>query len=222
MFISTISKWLIAGHLLDQHFPPYTIYAGLSFHRVTGVHINNMAVVNSRQFGINAYSCQGELIIKDSHFHGNGDPVFSGGNARFLYEDCSDTVNTLEIKSSSFSEGRTSLGDSTAAGIMITALCSELKVTFEAIAATNNSGGNIMLRMNYLRFQKWSVVVHFGVQGPVNVSKKGYNFVTHRKHCQPDNLARNCINKSDNVSRRSTTIRNAATIRRRRCFPSAK
>ena len=152
-------------------------YAGLSFHRVTGVHINNMAVVNSRQFGINAYSCQGELIIKDSHFHGNGDPFFSGGNARFLYEDCSDTINTLEIKSSSFTEGRTSLGDSTAAGIMITALCSELKVTFEAIAATNNSGGNILIRMNYITFQKWSVVVHESLIANGSGSTLGSGFI---------------------------------------------
>ena len=152
-------------------------YAGLSFHRVTGVHINNMAVVNSRQFGINAYSCQGELIIKDSHFHGNGDHVFYGGNARFLYEDCSDKINTLEIKSSNFSEGRTSLGDSTATGIMITALCSELKVTFEAIAANNNSGGNIMIRMNYITFQKWSVAVHESLIANGSGSTLGSGFV---------------------------------------------
>ena len=127
----------------------HLLYSALTFQRVTNIRISNVQVLRSNGFGLNIYSCFGDIMVEESSFQYNKGSTYLGGNARFLYRKCPTSIlNTLVIDSSNFTDGKSHndfMNTSKASGIVVASYCpnNSLMIKLEHIRAENNLGGNI-------------------------------------------------------------------------------
>ena len=125
------------------------LHGALVLNSITSLTISDIMVRNSRGYGLHARKLQGYSFITDSTFLLNkGTSEYHGGNAYFVYENCtSNEKASLNIESSQFLNGynHPKLG-SFASGIAFQVTCANVSIHLSNVTTQRNvarDGGNL-------------------------------------------------------------------------------
>ena len=125
------------------------LHGALVLSSITSLTISDIMVRNSRGYGLHARKLQGYSFITDSTFLLNkGTSEYHGGNAYFVYENCTSNEKAwLNIESSQFLNGynHPKLG-SFASGIVFKVTCANVSIHLSNVTTRRNvarDGGNL-------------------------------------------------------------------------------
>ena len=116
-------------------------HATLAFDNVENVTISGVTVRNSSGYGLYSLCAMGFVQVNNSEFSYNGGTKYDGGNAGFVYENCSETPSLLSIKFSRFLYGYSVYNHSLATGLSMFLWTNGVNVEIDNITAVGNSGG---------------------------------------------------------------------------------
>ena len=123
----------------------------LGFHNIQNATLSNTIVERGTGYGLYALCAMGLVEVEYSEFSSNmGKAEIEGGNAGFLYENCTDTPSMLSIEDSQFLNGSSQSKNSLATGLFLFIWTSGVNVEIDNITAIGNSGGENSVGGNML------------------------------------------------------------------------
>ena len=133
----------------EQAIAGSELHGALVLNSITNLTISSITVRNSRGYGLHACKLLGYSFITDSTFLLNkGTPEYRGGNAYFVYDNCTSHEKTwLNIESSQFLNGYNHpIPGSLASGIAFQVTCANVSIQLSNVTTKGNvahDGGNL-------------------------------------------------------------------------------
>ena len=133
----------------EQAIAGSELHGALVLHSITNLTISSITVRNSRGYGLHARKLLGYSFITDSTFLLNkGTSEYRGGNAYFVYDNCTSNEKAwLNIESSQFLNGYNHpIPGSVASGIAFQVTCANVNIHLSNVTARRNvahDGGNL-------------------------------------------------------------------------------
>ena len=135
------------GHWFNR----INVQATLAFHNVLNVSLSDTIVRSGTGYGLYALCAMGSVEVDYSEFSFNkGTDEIEGGNAGFLYENCTDTRTLLSIRYSQFLNGSSNCTNSLATGLFMYVWTNGVNIDIDNITAVGNSGGKHAVGGNVL------------------------------------------------------------------------
>ena len=167
----------------------YHFVGSLVLYRVQDVKLDQIVVNGTTGYGIHTVNIYGTNEISNSAFlnaSASEHTIYRSGNADFFFDDFSNVITKLEVKSSWFMHGKNNV---TAGGLSIEIHCTNVYVKLTNVTAKGNSGnyaGNIALSIALFSVNISSIIIENShiVEGRANHGGGISILITKRK--QPE------------------------------------